>query len=259
MTACYRVVILLAVSSFMLRADLTLKIRTIAVAGRTTEITEYYKGNLMRRDFGPGYQVVDFSTGRSFSVDLEKKEYYPFDGARMAMKRVIDPSHKIFIETTCSATGEQRQWFGYAAYRYLTTKKSHDEFNGQSSGNRETHLDTWVLDLPVPPYVQGIASPNANFVLGGGPSGGVMIVPDVKATHSGPLLHGLVVRLKSEQYESEVVALSLAPLDESLFEVSKSFREVTFPAFEARPRSWSDQLALEWLRFRTWLDGLFGS
>jgi len=119
--------------------------------------TEYYKGNLMRRDFGPGYQVVDFSTGRSFSVDLEKKEYYPFDGARMAMKRVIDPSHKIFIETTCSATGEQRQWFGYAAYRYLTTKKSHDEFNGQSS-NRETHLDTWVLDLPVPPYVQGTAS-----------------------------------------------------------------------------------------------------
>jgi hypothetical protein len=45
----------------------------------------------------------------------------------MAMKRVIDPSHKIFIEATCSATGEQRQWFGYAAHRYLTIKKSHED------------------------------------------------------------------------------------------------------------------------------------
>ncbi len=67
------------------------------------------------------------------------------------------------------------------------------------------------------------------------------------------------MRLKSEQYESEVIALSLAPLDESLFEVSKSFRAVASPAFEARPRSWSDQLAIEWLRFRAWLDGLLGS
>jgi|GEM_PF-3888227 len=56
-----------------------------------------------------------------------------------------------------------------------------------------------------------------------------MTVPDVKATYSGPQPHGLVVRLKSEQYESEVVTLSLASLDQSLFEVPKSFREVTPP------------------------------
>jgi hypothetical protein len=244
----------------MLHADLTLKIRTIAGEGQTTETTKYYKGNLMRRDFDSGYQVVDFSAGRSFSVDPEKKEYYPFDGAKMAMKRVIDPSHKIFVEVTCSATGEQRQWFGYSAYRYLTTTKSHDELNGQPSGDRETHLDAWVLELPVPPHVEGIASPNAYFVLGLGHSnglgGGVMKVPDVKATHSGPMPHGLVVRLKSEHYESEVVALSVAPLDEGLFEVPKGFREVTSPAFQARPRSWSDQLAIEWLHFRAWLDKL---
>ncbi len=67
------------------------------------------------------------------------------------------------------------------------------------------------------------------------------------------------MRLKSEQYESEVVALSLAPLDQSLFEVSKSSRAVASPAFEARPRSWSDQLALGWLRFRAWLDSLLRS
>jgi hypothetical protein len=247
-----------------LRADLTLKIRTIAGGGQTTEATEYYKGNLMRRDFGTGYQVVDFSSGRSFSVDLEKKEYYPFDGSKMAVKQVIDPSHKIFMEATCSATGEQRQWFGYAAYRYLITKKSHDEFNGRSTGNRETQLDTWVLDFPVPPHVQGIASGNANFFFGIEPSygvvdDGVMKVPAVKATHSGPLPRGLVVLLKSERYESEVVALSQAPLDESLFEVAKSFREVTAPTFEARPRSWSDELTIEWLRFRAWFASLFGN
>jgi hypothetical protein len=40
---------LLAISSSMLRADLTLKIRTIAGAGRATETTEYYKGKHMRR------------------------------------------------------------------------------------------------------------------------------------------------------------------------------------------------------------------
>jgi hypothetical protein len=258
MMACFRAVVLLAVSSFTLRADLTLKVRTIASAGRATEITEYYKGNLMRREFGAGYQVVDFSSGRSFSVDPEKKEYYPFDGRRMAMKQVIDPAHKILVETACSATGEQRQWFGYTAYRYLTTTRSHDEFNGQSSGNSETRLDTWILDLQVPPHVQGIMGPSSYSIVGSG-AGGVMQVPDVKATHSGPEPHGLVVRLKSEQYESEVVALSLAPLDESLFEVPKSFREVTPPTFEARPLSWSDQLTFEWLQFRAWLGSLFGN
>jgi hypothetical protein len=92
-----------------------------------------------------------------------------------------------------------------------------------------------------------------------GAAAGVMKFLEVKATHSGPLPHGLVVRLKSEQYESEVVALSLAPLDENLFQVLKSFRAVTSPAFAARPRSWGDQLAIEWLRFRVWLDSLLGS
>jgi hypothetical protein len=85
----------------MLRADLTLKIRTINGSGQASEDTEYYRGNLMRRNFENGYQVVDFSTGRSFSVDLENKEYHPSDGAKM--EQVVDPSHKVFVETTCSA------------------------------------------------------------------------------------------------------------------------------------------------------------
>jgi hypothetical protein len=250
---------LLVVSPFLLSADLMLKIRTTAGAGRTSETTEYYKGHLMRRDYGTGYQVVDFSTGRSFSVNPEEKEYYPFDGAKMAMKRVVDPSHKIFIDSTYSATGEQREWFGYIASRYLTTKKTRDEMNGQLSGNRETHLDAWVLDLPVPAHVEGIASPNASFVLGFGPSDGVMKVPDLIATHSGPRPRGLVVRLKSEQYESEVIALSVAPLDESLFEVPKSFHEVTATTFGARPLSWSDQLSTAWLRVREWVANLLAS
>ena len=261
MTASIRVVIVLAVSSSMLRADLTLKVRTTAAAGQTSETTEYYKGNLMRIDFGTGYQVVDNSTGRSFSVEPEKKEYYPFDRSKITTKEVVDTSHKIFIESTCSATGEQRQWFGYAAHRYLTTKKSHNESNGQSSGYRETHLDSWILELPVPPHVQGIGSPNANGVLAVGLAGGIMKVPELKVTDSGPSPHGLVVRLQTEQYESELVALSLAPLDQSLFEAPKGFREVRSPtpAYEARPLSWSDQLALDWLHFRAWLDSLFGS
>jgi hypothetical protein len=258
MTVRYLVVMVLAISSSILRADLTVKIRTIAGTGQTTETTEYYKGNLMRRDFGPGYQVVDVSTGRSFSVDPGKKEYYPFDGAKMVMKRVIDPSHKIFIEVSCSATGEQREWFGYPSRRYLTTKKFHDEFKGKSSEVHETHLDTWVLDFPVPPHVQGIASPNANFFLAGGLEGGVMKLPDVKATHSGPQPRGLVVWLKSDQYESEVVALSVAPLDENLFDVPKGFGEVTRPTF-GHPLSWRDQIELEWLGFRAWIYSLFGS
>ncbi len=113
--------------------------------------------------------------------------------------------------------------------------------------------------LPAPPHVQGIASPNADFFITAGVAGGVMKVPEVHSTHSGPLPHGLVVRLKSEQYESEVVAFSQAPLDESLFEVPKGFREVRRRVLQAPPASWSDQLALEWQRFRAWLDGLLGS
>ena len=257
MTACYRVLILLAISSSMLRADLTLKVRTIAGTGQASEATEYYKGNLMRRDFGTGYQVIDFSTGRGFTVDPAKREYYPFE--KQAIKRIVDPSHKIFIEATCSDTGEQREWFGYVARRYVTTKKSHDEFNGKSSGVSETQADTWVLDFPVPPHVEGIASPNGNFVISHGVAGGVMYVPDIKATHNGPRPHGLIVWLKSDQYESEIVALSVAPLDESLFDVPKGFGKVTPRAFEAPPLSWSDQIALEWRRFLVLLNGLFGS
>ena len=242
----------------MLRADLTIQVRTMSGdAGRASETIEYYKGNLMRRDFGKGYQVIDFSTGRSFSVDSSKKEYYPFDGSKLAVKQVVDPSHKIFIEVTSSATGEQRQWLGYVARRCLTTKTSHEEFNGQPSAAHETHIDTWVIDFPVPPHVQGIGSPNANYFLAAGPTGGAMKIPDVKVTQRGPVPHGLVVWLKSDQYESEVLGLSLAPLDESLFEAPKGFSKATAPAFEVRPRSWSEQIALEWLRFRVWLENVF--
>lgn len=138
----------------------------------------------------------------------------------------------------------------------MTTKKSHDEINGKSSEVRETKLDSWVLDFPVPPHVEGIASPNANFVIGFGPVGGVMKVPDVKATHVGAKPKGLVVWLKTDQYESEVVALSVAPLDQSLFDVPKGFGEIRSSAIEAPPQSWIEQIAGEWLRF---LNGLFRS
>jgi hypothetical protein len=257
--ALYRLLLLLAIASSMLNADLTLKVRTTGSAGRTSEATEYYKGNLMRRDFGSGYQVVDFSTGRSFSVAPEKKEYYPFDGSKLATKQVVDTSHKIFIESICSATGEQRRWFGYTAHHYLITKKSHTEINGQPSESRETHSDAWILDSPVPPHVEGIASPNANFVLGGGPAAGIIKVPDLKVTHSGPSPHGLVAFLKTEQYESELIALSLASLEESLFEAPNGFREVKSPVYEAQPLSWGDKLEFAWLSLRAWIDSLFGS
>jgi hypothetical protein len=255
MTVCYRVLILLA-ASLSMRADLTIKVRTIGDAGSVTESTEYYKGDFMRRDFGDSYQVIDFSTGRSFSVDSSKKEFYPFVGSKLAVTRVVDPSHIISVEVTSSATGEQREWFGYVARRYVTTKRSNEEFNGKSSGVRETHTDSWVLDLPLPPHVQGIANPNASFFLAVGAAGGVMKVPDMKVTQRGPVPHGLVVWLKSDHYETEVVELSLAPLEESLFQAPKGFSEVTSPAFEARPRSWSEQIALEWLRFRVWLENV---
>ena len=255
MTVCYRVFILLAASLSLLRADLTINVRNTSDVGRASETTEYYKGNLMRRDFGDGYQVIDFSTGRSFSVDSSKREYYPFDGSKL-VKQVVDPSHNIFIEVTSSATGEQRQWFGYIARRYLTTKRSDDEFNGKSSGVRETHIDTWVLDLPLPPHVQGIASPNANYLLAGGLADGVMKIPAVQVTHHGDVPHGLVVWQKSDHYESEVIGLSLAPLEDSLFEAPKGFKEVTSPASEVRPRSWIEQIALEWLHFRVWLENV---
>lgn len=257
--ARYQRLLLLAISPFILRADLMLKVRTIAGSGQVSETTEYYKGNLMRRDFGSGYQVVDFSNGHSFSVDPLKREYYPFDGSKLKSKRVVDSSHKIFIDATFSATGEEREFFGYAAHRYLTIKKSHEEFKGKSSGVRETHLDTWVLDFPVPPHVQGIASPSANFVLGFGLAGGVMKIPEVVASHSGPQPRGLVMWLKSDSYESEVVALSVAPLDESLFNVPKGFGEVTSQAFESAPQAWSEQVAFEWRRIRAWLSGQSGN
>ncbi len=243
----------------MLRADLTLKVRTMGATGPSSETTEYYKGNLVRSDFGTSYQVIDFSTGRGFTVDPAKREYYPFDRSKQAMMQVVDPSHKIFIEATCSATGEQREWFGYAARRYVTTKRSHNEFNGKSSEVSETQADTWVLDFPAPPHVQGIASPNGIVFLSQVLAGGIMKVPDIKATHIGPRPHGLIVWLKTDQYESEIVALSVAQLDQSLFDVPKGFGEVIPRAFAAPPDSWSDQIELEWRRLLVWLNGLFGS
>lgn len=256
MTACCRLLILSAITSSILPADLTIKVRTIAGNGQARETTEYYKENLMRRDFGPTYQLIDFSTGRSVTVDPAKKEYYPFDGSKASTARVVDPSQKFFIETTCFSTGEERAWFGYAAHRYVTTKKSHDEVNGKSSEVRETKLDSWILDFPVPPQVEGIASPNANFVIGVGLAGGIIKVPDVRATHVGAKPKGLVVWLKTDQYESEVVALSAAPLDQSLFDVPKGFGEIRSRAIEAPPQSWIEQIVGVWLRF---LNSLFRS
>jgi len=107
MTTPFRVALFLAISSSILRADLTLKIRSTSGTHPPTEGTVSYQGDRMRRDFGPTYRVVDFSTGLSFTVDPAKREYFPFDGkATTRMKRVVDPASKLFNEMAYSDTGE---------------------------------------------------------------------------------------------------------------------------------------------------------
>ena len=91
-----------------------------------------------------------------------------------------------------------------------------------------------------------------------GPNG-TMIVPEVISTRTGPLPHGLIVRLKTDHSESEIVSLSTAPLDESLFTPPPGFREVLLPTPSPPPLSFTDQLTFEWLTFRNWLNTLFGS
>lgn len=204
---------------------MTIKIRTITDSGQANETTEYYKGDRMRRDFAGGYQVIDFSSGQSFSVDIAKREIYPFDGSKHAIKKVVNPAHRILVESPCSATGEERQWFGYVARRYLTIKKSREEWDGKVSRVRETRTDSWVIDLEVPPHIQGISAPSSNSFLSAGPRGEPMKVPDFKVTHSGPVPRGLVVWQRTNGYESEVVEFSLAPLEDTLFEAPEGFGE----------------------------------
>ncbi len=261
MTPC-RVVMLLALSSSILHADLTLKVRTTSATHPTVERAVYYQGDHIRSEFGNTYQVHDFATpAHSFRVDSAKREYYPADESYARRKRVVDPARKLFNEMAYSDTGEQRQWFGYTAHRYLLSWKSRNEYNGKLLETHEGHTDFWVVDFPLPHHEQAITGGGmASFSMSG--PDGTIIVPDVISTRSGPMPHGLIVQLKTKNYEAEIVSLSTAPLDASLFNPPPGFRKVpppTYATYTIRPLTWTDQLTIEWLNFRAWLNSIFGS
>jgi hypothetical protein len=236
-----------------LQADLTIKTReTFGSDSRTR--TEYYKGSLRRMDFEQNdtYSIGDTSTKRYKIVDPTKHEYYDSSPYRLAAMS-SDQSQTLVIEIETRDTGEQRQMFGHTARYFITTEHRHTEYAGKPPSKRqEIVTDGWYVDLP--PAVPNHSRVGAVAVLVDMPEGAPM--PRLNVTRSGPTIPGVPVWERTGEHLMEVVELSDAPLDQSLFEVPSNYRRVIRPQ-PGDQLSWSDRLLLCWQEFQEWLINSF--
>ncbi len=224
-------------------ADVKIKIRQ-TISGQKMENTTFIKGKRQRAEMMDGQMmtVTQCDLRRDVQLNSITKTYMvsPYDEETVTTEKTSENQTKsvkttkggtMYITTTNKDTGERKQMFGYTARHILQTvvmESSPDSCNPTKS---KMEIDAWVIDETFgfqcdrTQTYQGYQSQN---------SGGCRdkIVPKTIGTaKSGYPLYQKMSFFDETGKEissviQEVLELSKATLDTSLFEVPKDYREV---------------------------------
>lgn len=132
-----------------LRGDLKIRVQETFGRGGTTSLVYYCKEHFWRTE-SPGdreYMIVDWVNKRSISVDPAKRQYVLHSPPRKP--EATDSPEMIVVEIETRDRGEQRQMFGHAARRFITTERRHIEYRDRPPSDiTEIVTDGWYLDIP---------------------------------------------------------------------------------------------------------------
>lgn len=223
-------------------ADVKVKTRQ-TMSGQTTENTTYIKGKRQRTEMMGGIMVsiTQCDLGRDLQLNPATKTYTisEFDNAAPAQPTTTTqttsaPAEKggtMFVTTTIKDTGERKQMFGYTARHIIQTIVTETSPDACVPSNTKMEMDMWVIDAEF-----GLACDQTRYYhpYKNTKNGGCQdkIVPKT----IGSAKSGYPVWQKMTSFDaggkesfstiSEVVELSKATLESSLFDVPGDFRQV---------------------------------
>ncbi|MEQ1924170.1 MAG: hypothetical protein ABL952_16840, partial [Pyrinomonadaceae bacterium] len=223
-------------------ADVKIKSRQ-TMSGQTTENATYIKGKRSRTEMMNGMMVsiTMCDLGRDLQLNPQTKTYMVnlYDDDSVGEPTPISTAGKslpvtkggtMYITTTIKDTGERRQMFGFTARHIIQTVETESSPDSCNPTKSKMEMDMWVIDAE---FGLACTQERSYRSTGGGKSGGCRdkIVPKtIGSAKSGyPLIQKMTMfdDKGKETYAmtQEVVELSKATLDQSLFEAPSDYRE----------------------------------
>lgn len=221
-------------------ADVKIKSRQ-TMSGQTTENTTYIKGKRQRTEMMGGVMIslTQCDLGRDLQLVPQTKTYtvaYYDDGSgtpgtvNAGQSGPVTKGGTMYVTTTIKDTGERRQMFGYTARHIIQTVETESSPDSCNPSKTKMEMDMWVIDAEF-----GLACTQTRQYNGyNAKAGGChdKIVPKtIGSGKSGYALWQKMTSFDATGKESfsmtqEVVELSKATLDQSLFEAPADYREV---------------------------------
>ncbi len=224
-------------------ADVKIKTKQ-TMSGQTTENTTYIKGKRQRTEMmgGTMVSITQCDLARDLQINPNTKTYtvsYYDDGTgnitpdsgKSGAQPAMMKGGTMYVTTTLKDTGERKQMFGFTARRIIQTIETESSPDACNPTKTKMEMDMWVIDAEF-----GLACTQANPYRSykGGKAGGCSdkIVPKTIGTaKTGYPLYQKMTSFDANGRESfsmiqEVVEMSKATLDASLFDVPADYREV---------------------------------
>ena len=222
-------------------ADVKIKSRQTA-SGQTMENTVLIKGKRQRTEMMNGQiiSITQCDLRREVRVNPAGQTYQvsTFDIVTGANSAVQSPKSKVQNQTggvitmliTNKDTGERKQMFGYTARHIITTMETSSSPDACSLTKSRMQIDGWYIDAE---FALDCANNRAYTGYGDGSGGGCQDRYDVKTV--GAAKKGYPVLETMKMFDeagkeimtttNEVLEISKATLDASLFDVPTDYRE----------------------------------
>ncbi len=227
-------------------ADVKIKTKQ-TMSGQTTENTTYIKGKRQRTEMMGGIMVsiTQCDLSRDLQLNPATKTYTvnsygdaaPVKPTTTTQTSSV-PTTKggvMFVTTTIKDTGERKQMFGYTARHIFQTIETETSADACLPSKTKMEMEMWVIDAEF-----GIACAQERYYrpYKNPKNGGCQDRIEQKTIGSAKSGYPLWQKMTSfdasgkESFStiSEVVELSKATLDTSLFDVPSDFREVSDPS-----------------------------
>ena len=226
-------------------ADVKIKSRQ-TMSGQSYENTTYIKGKRQRTETMNGMMInlTQCDLRRGVQINPQAKTYMvnSFGGTTTTVTQpasatrtdgVVVAGGKITTTITTKDTGERRQMFGFTAKHLIITMETVSSPDACTKSNSKIQTDGWYIDAEF--VLDCDYGTNPYAYNRGGKAGGCQDKYEVKQI--GTAKRGYPVYEKMTMFDetgketmsmvNEVVELSKATLDASLFEIPQDFREVS--------------------------------
>src|SRR5688572_13278875 len=231
-------------SSTVVLADVKIKSKQ-TMAGQSYESTTYIKGKRQRSESMNGIMInlTQCDLRRGIQLNSQTKTYIvnPFaDAAQPGGKStttvdkngVVQAGGRVTTTITTKDTGERKQMFGFTARHLIITMETVSSPDSCNKANTKMQTDGWYIDAEfVLDCDYGVQGYNANSSRSGGCKDKYEMKTVGTAKRGYPVYEKMTMfdDAGKETYSmiNEVVELSKATLETSLFDVPSDYREVS--------------------------------